>query len=124
MKTIGLDIGTTTISAVVYDPQEGAVMAKNVKNDSFLPGQPWERLQDPKMIWKKCDALLRELLEAFPEAAAIGVTGQMHGIVYLDASGEPVSPLYIWQDGRGDLSYDENTSWAGHLSQVTGYALA
>lgn len=124
MKTIGLDIGTTTISAVVYDPQEGAVMAKNVKNDSFLPGQPWERLQNPKMIWKKCDALLRELLEAFPEAAAIGVTGQMHGIVYLDASGEPVSPLYIWQDGRGDLSYDENTSWAGHLSQVTGYALA
>ena len=53
MKTIGLDIGTTTISAVVYDPQEGAVMAKNVKNDSFLPGQPWERLQDPKTIWEK-----------------------------------------------------------------------
>ena len=48
----------------------------------------------------------------------------MHGILYLDISGIPVSPLYTWQDGRGDLPYDHDRSWAAHLSELTGYSLA
>ena len=123
MKTLGLDIGTTTVSAVILD-SSGVPEAKTVKNDSFLPGAPWERLQDPEVIRVTCQALVEELLDAHPDVAAIGLTGQMHGILYLDAAGQPVSPLYTWQDGRGDLPYDDRTTWAGHLSEITGYALA
>ena len=123
MKTLGLDIGTTTVSAVILD--SGRVLeAKTVKNGSFLPGAPWERLQDPEVIRETCKALVGELLGAHPDVAAIGLTGQMHGILYLGAAGQPVSPLYTWQDGRGDLPYDDRTTWAGHLSEITGYALA
>lgn len=124
MKTLGLDIGTTTISAVIHDTDQGVLAAKTVKNDSFLPGESWERIQSPEMIYEKAMASLQELLSAHPDVAAIGLTGQMHGILYLDAAGNPVSPLYIWQDGRGDLPHDENRSWAGYLSEITGYAVA
>ncbi len=124
MKTLGLDIGTTTISAVVYDSEAGVLTSRTIKNDSFLTGQSWERIQDPRVIYEKSLAVVRELLDLYPDVAAIGLSGQMHGILYLDKSGEPVSPLFIWQDGRGDLPYDEHSSWAAHLSEVTGYALA
>lgn len=124
MKTLGLDIGTTTISAVVYDSNAGVLTSRTVRNDSFLTGQPWERIQDPQRILSLCMESLQVLLEQHPDVAAIGLSGQMHGILYLDAAGEPVSPLYIWQDGRGDLPYGETESWASHLSECTGYPLA
>ncbi len=124
MKTLGLDIGTTTISAVVYDDQAGVLASRTIKNDSFLPGESWERMQDPSVIYGKAVSTVCELLREYPDVAAMGLSGQMHGILYLDAAGKPVSPLYIWQDGRGDLPYDERHSWAAHLSQLTGYNLA
>ena len=124
MKTLGLDIGTTTISAVVYDTDAGVLTSRTIKNDSFLTGEPWERIQDPSVIWEKSVAVVQELLRDHPDVTAMGLSGQMHGILYLDAAGTPVSPLYIWQDGRGDLPYDETHSWASHLSELTGYSLA
>lgn len=124
MKTLGLDIGTTSISAVVFSRDAGVLAARTLKNDSFLAGQPWERIQDPHTILKTAMDAIKELLSAFPDVQAIGVTGQMHGILYLDILGQPVSPLYIWQDGRGDLPYDSAKSWAEHLTEVTGYPLA
>ena len=124
MKTLGLDIGTTSISAVVFEENAGVLAARTVKNDSFLTGESWERIQDPHKIRSVAMGVVEELLTSFPDVAAIGVTGQMHGILYLNPQGEPVSPLYIWQDGRGSLPYNEQKSWAESLSEVTGYPLA
>ncbi len=124
MKTLGLDIGTTTISAVVYQSTGGVIASRTVKNDSFLPGESWEKLQDPALIYERALESVKTLLQKYPDISAIGLTGQMHGIVYLDQEGNPVSPLYIWQDGRGDLPYHGSESWAEHLSHLTGYALA
>ncbi len=124
MKTLGIDIGTTTISAVVNDPGPGVLAAMNVKNDTFLPGAPWERIQDPQKIWQKLSGCVREMLDRFPDVQAIGVTGQMHGILYLDQDGSAVSPLYTWQDGRGDLPCEDGRSWAAQLSEITGYSLS
>ena len=124
MKTLGLDIGTTTISAVVYDTARGVLKSWNVKNDSFLPGESWERIQCPEKILQTVCTLLQHALSMYCDIAGIGVTGQMHGIVYLDAAGTPVSPLYTWQDGRGDLPYNACSSWAQTLSNLTGYSLS
>lgn len=124
MKTLGLDIGTTTISVVVYDDRKGVLDARTVKNDSFLTGQAWEKIQDPRRILEKAMESVTTMLARHPDTAAIGATGQMHGVVYLDARGESVSPLYIWQDGRGDLPYDGQASWASHLTEVTGHQVA
>lgn len=124
MKTLGLDIGTTSISAVVYSAEKGVLAVRTVKNDTFLPGESWERLQDPQRIHDTAMGILEELLQIHPDVKALGVTGQMHGILYVDAAGDPVSPLYIWQDGRGSLPHPEGGSWAENLSRITGYPLA
>lgn len=124
MKTLGLDIGTTTICAVIYDTCSGLLASDTVCNDSFLSGENWERIQDPSRILAKSEMLVRKLLTAHPDTAAIGLSGQMHGILYLDVSGNPVSPLYTWQDGRGQLPYDQTHSWSDRLSELTGYSLA
>lgn len=124
MKTLGLDIGTTSISAVIFQEKTGVLEAKTIANGTFLPSEGWERLQDPAAIWQKASALAETLLQRHPDVQAIGVTGQMHGIVYLDTDGEAVSPLYTWQDGRGDLPFDETASWAEHLSALSGYPLS
>lgn len=123
MKTLGLDIGTTTVSAVVYDSSEGVVDSKTVKNDSFIRGESWERIQDPKIIYEKAFSLVKEFSDLHKDVAALGLTGQMHGILYVNEKGEHVSPLYTWQDGRGNLPWDEKCTMAEHLSQVTGYSL-
>jgi sugar (pentulose or hexulose) kinase len=49
----------------------------------------------------------------------IGVAGQMHGILYVDGDGRAVSPLFTWQDGRGDQEL-EGTTYAGMLSEALG----
>ena len=63
MKTLGLDIGTTTISAVVAE--NGAVLsALTLKNDSFLPAEnPWERIQDPNYIRSTALSAVEQLLQ-------------------------------------------------------------
>ena len=105
MKSIGIDIGTTTISIVLVDhPDLTVIQSLTLPGDTFLPtARPWERLQDVLSILKKALPALEGLLEGHGDIAAIGLTGQMHGIVYLDRDGRPVSPLYTWQDGRGNL---------------------
>lgn len=125
MIVIGLDIGTTTVSAVAL--REGAVLStRTLPNDAFLSSRlSWERLQDPVRILTLARLAMEDLLAQFPQAECIGVTGQMHGIVYLDVAGKPVSPLYTWQDGRGDLMPEgSGESYAQRLSLATGYSMS
>jgi len=124
MKYLGLDIGTTSISAVVSE--NGTVLESlTCPNDSFMIGaHSWERMQDPNKIRNAALASVETLLSHHTDVSAIGVTGQMHGIVYLDRFGNPVSPLYTWQDGRGDCLYDDAHTYASVLSMRTGYSLA
>lgn len=126
MRAIGLDIGTTTLCAVVLDGGAGAIIdTVTENNESFIAGKfTWEKLQDPAVIHEKATRILEQLLKKHAPIGCIGVTGQMHGIVYLDSSGNAVSPLYSWQDGRGDLPCDGELSYAEYLSNRTAYKLA
>lgn len=74
-------------------------------------------------------ALLDELLDCSQGIDSIGLTGQMHGILYLDHKGRCISPLYTWQDGRGNLPQFEGKSLAEELFEkyrmpiASGYGL-
>lgn len=68
--------------------------------------------------------MVREFQSQYKDIKGIGITGQMHGIVYTDIQGNAVSPLYTWQDGRGNLNYRENQSYAAYLSDITGCPVA
>ncbi len=121
LKILGLDIGTTTISAVVADAETGNILAsRTVKNDSVIEGT---KLQNPEIIINKVLDIRNELVKEFAPVSAIGVTGQMHGILYLDKDGNHVSPLYTWQDTSGNKPY-KNGTYASYLTEATGMTMA
>ena len=125
MKALGIDIGTTTVSAVVMDLSDRAVIeSRTVPNGGFIPGQPFEKLQDPDSLVKKARGAVDELLGLHPDVSAIGLTGQMHGIVYLDAEGKAVSPLYNWEDASGDQPLADGTTVVGRLRKRGGVPAA
>ncbi|WP_070000617.1 sedoheptulokinase [Cellulosilyticum sp. I15G10I2] len=123
---IGIDIGTTTICMIVLDAATGEILKTLTKqNDAGIKGQyAWEKLQDASVIMAQIEQMLLEVHTHYADIMCIGLTGQMHGIVYIDEKGMAVSPLFTWQDGRGNLEYQKGLSYADHLSQITGYKLA
>lgn len=125
LRFIGLDIGTTTVSAVAIDGENGKVLkAITVDNDTVITSNnPARRMQDAEKIKEKVLNLKEELVKEFSPVDAIGVTGQMHGMVYINAEGKAISPLYTWQDASGSLSYKGST-YAEYLTGLTGYSMA
>ncbi len=123
MQLVGIDIGTTSICAVALSAQDGSLIQKRtVNSDAFLTSnKPFERIQDTEKIISLALSLLDEILT--PDTLAIGVTGQMHGIVYLDENGNSQSPLYTWQDTRADEPYGDST-YALTLGICAGYGHA
>jgi len=121
MYAIGIDIGTTSICGVVINSKTGKVEKSCTRpGDAFLPVKnPWEKIQDAEKLIRTARDILDTFLAEY-EVCVIGLTGQMHGIVYTDPNGQAVSPLYIWQDGRGNLPY-KDTTYAAYLGSHTGY---
>ena len=121
MNAIGIDIGTTSICGAVIDGENGIVRkSKTIPSNAFLiTGNAWEKIQDVKKIIEIARTICDEFLEEY-DAGVIGLTGQMHGIVYVDDAGQAVSPLYTWQDGRGNLPY-QDTTYAEYLGSCSGY---
>ena len=122
MKILGIDIGTTTISAAVME--DGQVLtAITEKNETFLePGFVGEKIQDANQILERALSIVEKMMEMYPDIKRIGVTGQMHGILYLDENGDAISPLYTWQDTRGDFPYikeEADETWAEYLKRKT-----
>lgn len=126
MKYIGLDIGTTTISGVVADTETASLSdSQTIPNDTWIPSaNTWEKIQDPEGIFLKCRDMLLHFRENHPDIAGIGFTGQMHGVLYLDASGEAVSPLATWQDERCNLECEGGVSYCDYITRTTGYPSA
>ena len=124
MDHLGLDLGTTTISAAVLDADGRLLCTRTVPGGAAVAGQPWERKQDARGIEHAALSLLDGLLQEFPDIGCVGLTGQMHGIVYVDAAGQLLSPLYTWQDETGAQLGPDGKSTAARLTARTGYPLA
>ena len=120
MKAIGIDIGTTSVCGIVLDAESGKLLRSCTKNsDAFIPSNnDWEKIQSVDKIMSVAKEILDGIIT--DDVKVIGVTGQMHGIVYTDKDGKAVSPLYIWQDERGNQPY-KNTTYAKYLESFAGY---
>lgn len=122
MKVIGLDIGTTTLCAALLDLADGTlVQALTRPNTAALASDyPWARQQAPAVILAECRSMLDEMLAAHNDVAALGISGQMHGMLYVDASGRPAGPLHTWQDQRGNLEMPQGGTYAQAFARETG----
>lgn len=120
MHAIGIDIGTTSICGVLLDVSDGKILKqKTVAGAAFIHTEnAWERIQDVSKIITIAKDILEELRDE--QTVAIGLTGQMHGILYTDKEGVAISPLYTWQDERGNLPY-KDTTYAACLGSCAGY---
>lgn len=120
MKAIGIDLGTTSICAVVIDTDSGKVLRSETVNSNAFITTPyeWEKVQNVSLIIDKAVSMVDSFIDS--ETAVIGITGQMHGIVYYNKNGKAVSNLYTWQDGRGNLPYND-TTYAQYLGGASGY---
>ena len=99
---IGLDLGTTTISGVLWDAERYSVLrAISRRNDSAIPAEVTSRAeQDPRRIYALALQVVKELAAGSVPVDGIGLTGQMHGLLCADAANEPLTPLISWQDRR------------------------
>lgn len=124
MFTIGIDIGTTSICIVLFDTEQGKELKTiYISNESNCISEYEDYLeQDPKWILEQVIRATKELVMN-EQVAAIGVTGQMHGILYVDEEGKAVSNLFTWKDRRADRVYQNNDTYAEYLTLKTGYQM-
>lgn len=122
MLVCGIDIGTTSVCVLIASTETGETIKTAVKaNDTGIDSShSWERLQHPDRIVETVMDLLAECRSEWKQVVAVGISCQMHGILYIDYEGKCVSPLYTWQDGRGDLPMDDGRTYTASLADCWG----
>jgi xylulokinase len=120
---VGIDASTTATKAVLVD-ESGAVRAVGVSEYGYETPHPGWAEQDPGLWWDGTIDAVRQVLASVPSADIVGVglTGQMHGLVMLDAAGSVIRPALLWNDQRTAAQCDALRDRLGpdHLIALTG----
>ena len=96
-KLLGIDVGTSGCKAVLID-ETGAIHKSASAEYPLSTPQPMWSEQNPEDWWRGVQQCIAEMGEA--NLDAIGLTGQMHGSVFLDEAGEVIRPAILWNDQR------------------------
>src|SRR5215210_342848 len=94
---VGLDVGTSGVKALAVS-SAGQVLARAEAGYGLSTPRPGWAEQDPADWWAATERVLAELRA--DDVAGIGLSGQMHGLVALDAAGEVIRPAILWNDQR------------------------
>ena len=122
MKTIlGIDIGTSGTKTILVDDQGRVIAAKTIEYPMEAPKPGWTQ-QNPQDWWAASVESIRAVLAKAnvpaQDIAAIGLSGQMHGMVALDEHGQVVRPAILWNDQRTEKQCEEITEAAGGLEEL------
>jgi xylulokinase len=100
---LGIDVGTSAVKAILVDERQATVAEADVPLPISRPQDLWSE-QDPEAWWQAVQTALDQLLAkeaaALADVRGIGLSGQMHGAVLLDAANRPLRPAILWNDGR------------------------
>ena len=121
---IGLDIGTTGVRAVVVD-LDGNVLDVATESYPLSTPRPGWTEQDPADWWKASQVVLKKVASKLPSAPlGLGLTGQMHGSVFLDSAHNVIRPALLWNDQRTATQCEAITEAIGaaRLIEITGNA--
>lgn len=122
---MGLDISTTGAKALIIDESGNVISVANTPQPISQPKPLWSE-QNPSDWW---DGIANSIRTALSQAnlsgddiSAIGLTGQMHGLVLLDENGKVLRPSILWNDQRTQAQCDYMTETIGfeRLIQLTG----
>lgn len=101
--TIGIDVGTSGTKTLAID-ESGKILASASSEYPCSHPRPGWSEQDPELWWAATKETLRAVLSAGAfkptDVAGVGLSGQMHGSVFLDADGQVVRPALLWNDQR------------------------
>jgi xylulokinase len=97
---LGIDLGTSSVKAVVTDAAGNMVSATSAEY-RVVAAQPGWAESAPEDWWAAVGSAVREsVARAGADPVAIGLSGQMHGLVMTEASGQALRPALLWADGR------------------------
>ena len=122
---MGLDISTTSAKALIVDEGGNVIAVANTAQPISQPKPLWSE-QDPADWW---DGMVESIRGALAESglrgddiSAIGLTGQMHGLVLLAEMGDVLRPAILWNDQRTGAQCDHMTETIGQrrLIELTG----
>jgi xylulokinase len=117
MTLLGIDVGTGGTRAVLLDPRGKVISAATCEHAPMSsPRIGWAE-QSPEDWWRAACQAIKECLAksktSAQEIAGIGLTGQMHGLVLLDAEDRVLRPAIIWCDQRTEEECREITAQVG-----------
>ena len=122
---LGIDSSTTATKALLMDA-DGEVVSVASSEYTYETPRPMWTEQRPELWWQATAESVRQVLgQSGVDAAdvqAVGLTGQMHGLVLLDRDGEVLRPAILWNDQRTAAECDEIRERLGkeRLVQITG----
>lgn len=120
---VGIDLGTSGVKLLLLD-KEGRILGTHTEEYPLSFPKPGWSEQDPKIWLTQTKAGLTKLLAEHgnPEIKALGIGGQMHGLVILDEHDEVIRPAILWNDGRTvkETEYLNETIGKEKLSSYTG----
>lgn len=120
---LGLDYGTSEVKVLLMDAQ-GQIIAVQGVSLTVARLQPMWSEQVPADWWAATLNALQKLRVQVPELyaqiKAIGLSGQMHGAVLLDAAHEVLRPAILWNDVRSHVECDELTAAVPNLHELAG----
>ena len=121
-RLLGIDVGTSGVKVVLLN-ERGEVLKQASRSYPMATPRPGWAEQSPMEWWLATVACLGEIDE--PSIDAIGVTGQMHGSVFLDEEGNVIRPALLWCDQRTGEEVEAFTEKVGEakLREITGNPL-
>ena len=118
---VGLDVGTGGARAVAVNDSGEVVAEASSEFPLHTPRPGWTE-QDPEDWWEGAKEVLAKVAAEAGEVGGIGLTGQMHGSVFLDASDQVIRPALLWNDQRTQAQCDRITQAVGEerLISISG----
>ena len=119
---IGIDSGTQGTKGVVFSRQAGRILAEAYADHQLIENIGGRREQEPGWWIEACSTVIDQLLKQSGVSrdmiCAIGVSGQQHGMVPLDARGEVIRPAKLWCDTETAPQCDQITDNIGGHANV------
>jgi len=127
MYSLGIDLGTNSVKSLILNLKSGEIKGLGQKGYGYIQGTAAE--QDRRYVWKMVIESIKDAISNSGVKAdmikCVGLSGQMHGTVLYDTSGETISNIITWEDDRCSKGFlDEIAKIGGEDANKSGCGLA